>query len=409
MTAITRVIARGSALVVLCTAAAASAHAQYLPSRPIALADGRVTIGGDVSASTGSSDPGFFNYTDYEHSSLRLLRIDMSMSVKAGDHLAVLGDLQTQNFNTVRPYALFLRVRPWSMRAFDVQIGRVPPTFGAFTRRTYVADNLLIGYPLAYQYLTTLRPDALPATVNELLLKRSTGWLVRYSVGNPAPDRGVPLVSAFRWDTGVQLHGSNDLISATVAVTAGSLSNPVFPGDSGGKQAAGRIELRPFAGLVAGSSVARGPFVSRAAARSATGDPGTGSFTQDAWEGDVEYSRDYYLIRVETIVSAWHVPFSKRPDLKDALRAVATSVEGRYKIRPGLYAAARWDHLAFSEVTGAQGTLPWDAPVTRVEVGAGYSLQRNLLLKLSFQHNARDGGRLTGSANQAATQIVYWF
>ena len=27
-------------------------------------------------------------------------------------------------------------------------------------------------------------------------------------------------------------------------------------------------------------------------------------------------------------------------------------VEGRYKIRPGLYAAARFDHLGFSKVTG---------------------------------------------------------
>ena len=59
-----------------------------------------------------------------------------------------------------------------------------------------------------------------------------------------------------------------------------------------------------------------------------------------------------------------------------------------------MYAAARFDHLGFSDVTGATATLPWDAPVTRVEVGGGYSIQRNLLLKLSYQHNNRDGGVL---------------
>jgi len=34
---------------------------------------------------------------------------------------------------------------------------------GAFARQAYGRDNLVIGTPLAYQYLTSLRPDALPA------------------------------------------------------------------------------------------------------------------------------------------------------------------------------------------------------------------------------------------------------
>ena len=90
------------------------------------------------------------------------------------------------------------------------------------------------------------------------------------------------------------------------------------------------------------------------------------------------------------------------------LRAESTSVEGRYKIRPGLYAAARVDHLGFSEITGTSVTNTWDAPVTRVEVGGGYSLQRNLQLKISFQHNTRDGGRAT-MVNATAAQLVFWF
>jgi hypothetical protein len=391
--------------------AASAAHAQDLPSRPIAIADGHVTIGGDVSASFGSSDPGFFNYTDYDHSALRMVRVDVSASVKAGDHLELLGDVQTENLDTVRPYALYARIRPWSRHEFDIQVGRVPPTFGAFARRVYVSDNLLIGYPLAYQYLTTLRSDALPADVNELLRKRSTGWHVRYSIGAPTLDRGVPLVSAFRWDTGVQVHAATvtNLVSATVSVTAGSVSDPAFPAEHSGEQLAGRVEVRPAGGLVIGSSLARSPFVDDSAVRSATGGSASSAFTQTAWGGDLEYSRSYYLLRVETIVSAWRIPFANQPDFKGALQAVSTSAEGRYKILPGLYAAGRAEHLGFSDVTGTQGTMPWDAPVTRFEVGGGYSIQRNLLIKLSYQHDSRNGGRLPPNANQVATQLVYWF
>src|SRR5206468_356501 len=112
-------------------------------------------------------------------------------------------------------------------------------------------------------YLTSLRPDALPATADELIRMRGRGWLSNFSIGNLAPDRGVPLASVLRWDTGVQVHASGALVEATAAVTTGTISNPLFGDDNGGKQLAGRIAMTPAAGLVIGASAARGEFVSR--------------------------------------------------------------------------------------------------------------------------------------------------
>ena len=399
------------------------AAAQTLPSEPIALADGRVTVSGDVSAGYScdlslahscGDDLGFFDYTDYEHSALRLFRADLNAAVRAGAHFTLLGEIRTENLGTVRPYALYLRIRPWTTTNFDIQVGRVPPTFGAFARRTYANDNPLIGYPLAYQYLTTLRPDSLPVSADELLRKRGTGWLVRYALGDSAFDHGVPLVSAFRWDTGVQVHGGNALVTATAAVTTGTVSNPLFSDDNQGRQVAGRVEVRPVTGLILGTSVARGAFISQAAVRAALGESAEAEFMQTAWGGDAEYSRDHYLLRAETIFSRWQVPVPAAPPgqvaVQSPLDALSLSVEGRYTLRPGLYAAARYDHLGFSDVTSTTGTLPWDAPVTRTEIGGGYSIQRNLLLKGSFQHNRRDGGQfLPPVANMLATQLVFWF
>jgi len=405
-----RVITLRLASMLVVVASAAAVRAQGLPSEPIALADGRVTVGGDVSATFGSPDPGFFNYTDYEHSALRLVRIDVAAAAKAGPHFSLLGEVRSENIDTLQAYALFARIRPWTGRDFDIQVGRIPPTFGAFGRRAYANDNPLIGYPLAYQYLTSLRPDALPANADELLQKRSLGWLVRYSVGAPSVDRGVPLVSAFRWDSGVQVHAGAGIFSAAAAVTAGTVSNPLFSDDNSGRQFAGRLEARPIAGLIAGTSFARGRFVSDAAVRSALGEAApSDDFRQTAWGADAEYSHGYYLVRFETIVSAWRIPAIRAPAIDEPLRAVSTSLEGRYKIVPGLYAAARVEHLGFSDLVGSTSTLPWDAPVNRVEVGTGYSIQRNLLLKISYQHNTRDGGVLQRVENLGAGQLVFWF
>src|SRR5580765_7305782 len=90
------------------------AHAQGLPDRPIVLGDGRVTLGGDVSWSIAPEDTGFFNYTDYERSTLRLLRLTLLATVKAGEHVEVLGEIRSENGGRPEPYALYLRVRPWA-------------------------------------------------------------------------------------------------------------------------------------------------------------------------------------------------------------------------------------------------------------------------------------------------------
>jgi hypothetical protein len=400
------------------SASASLAEARYasgggLPSEPVAFAGGRVAIGADVSASIGGNDAGFFNYTDYDHSALRTLRIDVTGAVHAGAHVSVLAEVRTENIDGVVPYALFVRIRPWTARNFDIQAGRVPPTFGAFARRTYASDNPLIGYPLAYQYLTSLRPDAVPATSDELVSKQALGWRVRYSVGDQSFDRGVPLVSAFRWDTGVQAHAGapNGPVNVTASVTTGTLSNPLFSDDNSGRQFAGRVELRPVTGLIVGTSAARGPFVTDAVARAVAIDAGATQFQQTAWGADAEYSRGYYVIRFESIVSAWQLPIVRTPVLELPLRAVSTSVEGRYKFTPALYGAARVDHIGFSDLVTTQTTAPWDAPVTRIEVGAGYSIMRNLQVKVSAQHNVRNAlsGRLPRHANLGATQIVFWF
>jgi len=384
------------------------AQGQGLPDRPIVLGNGHVTLGGDAAWSVAPEDTGFFNYTDYERSTLRMLRLTLQATVTAGDHIAVLTEIRSENGDRPDPYALYLRVRPWATRNLDVAVGRLPPTFGAFSRRTYPSDNPLIGYPLAYQYLTSLRADALPASVDELLRMRGRGWLASYSIGNPVAAPGVPLVSAFRWDTGVQLHAGNDLLDVTGAVTQGTLSNPEVTDDNGGRQVAARLALHPIPGLLAGASAARGAFVSDSALQNVLPGARSSDFTQTAWGADLEYSRGYYIVRFESVVSRWTLPFALEPLADAPVTAVGTTAEGRYKILPGLYAAARYDRLTFSELHGSAGWETWEAPVSRWEAGGGYSLQRNLVLKVSYQHNRRDGGRVR-DLNLTAAQILFWF
>ncbi len=401
---------------VLCLALAAAvapAAAQTLPSTPITTAGGRLTLGADASASYARNDETYFNYSDYNYDLLRLVRFDGTADFRLNDRVSLLGDLRVEGALgdgsvSARPFALFVRVRPWPRRAFDVQAGLIPPVFGAFSRRTYGPDNPLIGFPLGYQYLTSLRADALPATADDLLRMRGRGWRASYPVGNAAPDHGVPLVDALNYQTGVEAHVGNRPVEASIALGSGSPAAPRPSAGSGGAQVSGRVAYWPVPGLVLGLSAARGSFLAPAAidAIDAVGD--TTSNDQRALGFDVEYSRGYWLVRSEAIFSSWHLPSLRAPLVGGPLRAFAIDVESRYRISPGLYVAARVDRLDFSDITGTAGTSPWDAPVRRAEVGGGYSLHRNIVVKVAYQYNWRDT-TFNRTSGLASAQLLFWF
>jgi hypothetical protein len=391
-------------VVVTMALSTAVAFAQAVPDGPLTALDGRLVVSGDVTATVGSSDEGaYFNYTDYQRNAMRIFRLGLSGMWRPVDRIAFVGEVRAEDFDHLTPYAAYVRVRPWRSRQFDIQAGRIPPSFGAFGRRAYGTGNPLIGFPLAYQYLTSLRPDAVPATADELLRMRGRGWLSSFSVGDPYEGPGVPLVSAFRWDTGVQARWTVAHVQMLGGVTNGTLSNPRFGDDNSGKQISGRVAFEPVVGLVAGASAARGRWLSDEVPVASSR-----SHAQTAYGADVEYSRDYWLVRGEIVWSGWELPTA---DLSPDGRVTALSawVEGRYRLTPRIFVAARGDRLTFSEIAGSGGArAAWEAPVHRVELGAGYYLQRNLVVRTVVQRNHRDGGRVRDRTYWAG-QLAYWF
>ena len=61
----------------------------------------------------------------------------------------------------------------------------------------------------------------------------------------PTAAPGVPLINAYRWDTGVEGRWAPGPFDAAVAVTAGTLANPRVADDNGGRQVSGAIRLAP--------------------------------------------------------------------------------------------------------------------------------------------------------------------
>ena len=384
------------------------AAGQWLPEQPLTLAAGRIVLGAEAIGTFAPDDPGFFNYTSYEFSALRNFRLGVSVEWRANDHVQLLGELRLDQGRVFDVSGLFVRVRPWPKRRFDLQAGRIPPTFGAMTRNTYGSGNILIGQPLAYQYLTSIRPDALPASNDDLLRMRGRGWRSSFPVGNTQPAPGLPMVNTIRWDTGVQAHGVVSRLEWTGAIGAGSPSDPRWRDNNGGRQLAGRLVARPHASIALGVSAAKGAWLNRSLEAEVTNASQVTRAHQVAFGGDLDFSAGPVLVRGELIRSTWGVPRAGPRAIDQELSATSVLVEGRYKVAPGFYLAARGDRLSFNRILGSIRSNTWDAGIWRLEAGGGYSVTRNILIKGAWQRNRRNGGRVLHD-DLLVAQVLYWF
>ncbi len=369
----------------------------------------RVSVGGEVTAGYGSKDPGFFNYATYAYDPMRNVRVVVDTSVRLSRQIEVLGQLRTDGLSHARLTALYVRVRPWRARQIDLQAGRVPTTFGLFGRSGYGADNPLVGRPLPYGYLTSLRRDALPATAADLIRMRGRGWLASFPRGNLTPDRGLPIVDPDSWDTGLQARVVRGKMEWTSALTQGSLGSPRVSDDNDGRALASRLVVRATPALTLGASASRGAFLSRSLADTLGSSARVESFRQTATAVDAQMASGRWQVRGEVMRSTWTLPSATDPALNSGVHALAGWLEGRVRVLPGVDVAARTERLAFSDLATATGAQPWESPVSRVEAGIVASPQRHVRLKFAAQRNRRPlGGRVRHDTLLAA-QLGVWF
>ena len=70
--------------------------AQEWTPQPVTALDGRFTLRGDATVTIGTDDTGYFNYTDYDHTTLHLVRFDATAALRAGDHVTFLTELRAE-------------------------------------------------------------------------------------------------------------------------------------------------------------------------------------------------------------------------------------------------------------------------------------------------------------------------
>ena len=277
-----------------------------------------------------------------------------------------------------------------------LQLGIIPTPFGSFTERSYSTTNPLLGYPLMYHHFSSLRSNQLPADNADLLGHRGQGmteYFTGYAGSGAAPRAGLPMVYDSCWDFGGGVLGSLWRLEYLVAVTQGTLSDPrtnaVDTND--GQQLAVRLGYVPFPGLLVRTSYARGPYLDESVAPDLAVGQRVEDYLQEIVGLAVEFEHRHLAVVGELAANRW-----ESPHIVDGVgRAQDLDVngfylEGRYKLSPGLQAAARYSGLRFGDIddgTGSGRRVGWDRDADRFEVGLGYWLTDGVLGRLVGQLN----------------------
>ena len=377
-------------------AAAEPARAQDRPGPYTVGRDGQLVFGGDVSAALSPpDDDAFFNYTDYELNAIRMARARVQAEWRLG-RVTFVGEMRIQSASGIDVPAGYVRWQPSVRAGLTIQAGRIPPVVGAFPRRAYARDTPLFGVPLAYQYLTSLRSDALPRSFGDLLLMRGRGWQHFYAVGSKAAAPGLPLMSTSNWDIGAEASWRHGWFDAAGAVTLGSPAEPVVRETNDGVGWSGRVAARLPAGVTLGVSGARAPWI-RNSVLSQLPDGASHPHTQTLLGVDAEWGLAHWLVRSEWLYSRFQIPLIDEPVVDQELRAWSGFVDARYRLLARWQLGVRAEHLGFATVSSPLSARPptaWDAPVDRVEVGVGFRLTRQLELRGGYQYDWRSGGRV---------------
>lgn len=289
-----------------------------------------------------------------------------------------------------------------------LEAGKLATTFGSYSPRAYSNRSPLISPPLIYHYFTSLRSNQLPANNDDLLKSRGQGnsdIFTRFSGGGSGGSSdGLPIIYDVCWDTGIRAFGSLWRLEYSLALTQGTLSDPVIDGNdtNSGQQIVSRISLIPATGLFIGSSYARGAYLNRAVAAALPAGQTPEDYVQEVIGFDLNYEVRHLKLVGEVLFNTWEVPniVGNQGRSKD-LTVLGWYAEARYAFLPGFYGAVRVDQLKFEKIENSVGeSLTWDDDIWRLEGGIGYQFWEGVLGKLIVQdiHKKRTPRTTFGAA-----------
>ncbi|MCC7032040.1 MAG: hypothetical protein IT179_04305 [Acidobacteria bacterium] len=254
--------------------------------------------------------------------------------------------------------------------------GKSATVVGSWVARHYSWENPFVNAPLPYENVTIMWDRWSPSSPDEFL-----GYLQQ-------PDRKadmLPMIWGPAYTTGLSAFGTAGRWDYGVEVKNAGLSSRPADWDVSENlwrrpTVSGRAGFRPTSAWNIGLSLSRGHYLTGDPSQTLLSGARLGDFHQTTIGQDISYAHGHLQL--------WSEVFWSQFDVQRVGQVQTSSyyVEGKYKLTPQLFVAARWGQQFFSDVSGA----PWDGPASRAEVAVGYRFSRRLQVKAQYGRTSED-------------------
>jgi hypothetical protein len=193
---------------------------------------------------------------------------------------------------------------------------------------------------------------------------------------------GMPDGYALVYPFGVKVSGSASMFDWRAAILSKPLTHEDYTVDpSHAPRPAVGVGVTPFTGLRLGASATVGPYLNDTLPATLLAGRSWRSFNQRIVAADLQFSRGYFETFAELAHGDYDVPG------RDALGGLTWYVETKYTFTPRFYTAVRVERNDYPYIMpfDQNGWIADKSDFTDVEVGGGFRMTANTMLKLSVR------------------------
>lgn len=288
----------------------------------------------------------------------------------------------------VRLDEVMLRWRPFDDQRLNFQIGKFPSIFGAWTAQSDFFDDPFLLAPLPYSQIIGINTRNLEAISPAAISARASGAAAAFS--SLPKDLWTSILWGPGYASGACVFGATEHLDYALEIKNAALSShPDSWTDVNFNHPTltARLGYRPDASWSLGLSGSRGSWLEKSA-------PGVDrdDLMQNTLGFDVRWAHHNFIVSGEAVVSEFETPAA------GDLRTAAWFLQARWKASPGFWLAARFGQIFANDATGADGRdVPWQPDVWRAELGAGWRINPNLLVKAGYSFTHADGDPAAGN------------
>jgi hypothetical protein len=290
-----------------------------------------------------------------------------------------------------------LRWRPFDDQRLNFQIGKFPSVFGAWSAQHDFFDDPFLLAPLPYSQIigiNTRNPDTMtPAAITA----RANGTSSAFS--SLPKDQWTSILWGPGYAEGACVFGATEHLDYAFEIKNAALSahpDSWTEMDFNHPALTAHFGFRPDASWAFGLSASRGSWLEKSV-------PGVNrdDLMQNTLGLDVRWAHHDFIVSGEVVLSEFETPAA------GDLRTAAWFLQARWKAAPGFWLAARFGQIFANDATGVDGhDVPWQPDVWRAELGAGWRINPNLLLKAGYSYTHTDGN--TGAGNHLFGMGMGW-